>query len=316
MERAILVPLDGSVFGEHALPIAVGIARRTGATLHLVHVHAFDLSALADLPGDQPLDEAIQESERAYLASVVQRVAAIWDGSVITVLRDGIIATALHDYALAQQVDLVVLTSHGRGGIARAWLGNTADTLVRTLPIPVLLVRPLHEAVDLADVPSIQHILVPLDGSPLAEQVLGPALALSAGTLTTLTLLHTVEPLVLSYMTLDYSGTIQRVQQDAEAVAQTYLERVAEQIRRPGLLVITHVEVGPPAPSTLHYAETHNVDLIALATHGRRGLARLALGSIADKVSRSASLPVLIYRPVHQAEHADAKHTDVLEHIA
>jgi nucleotide-binding universal stress UspA family protein len=304
-----MVPLDGSIVGEHALPIAVDIARRAGAALHFVHVHALDLSVLAEFPSGEPLDMAIQEAERAYLASVAARVAANWDGPVTTALCEGTIATALHDYVLEQGIDLVVMTTHGRGGIVRAWLGNIADTLVRTLPVPVLLAHPHNEAPELQRAPAIAHILVPLDGSPLGEQVLEPALALGGEELRAITLLHTVEPIALSYMGLGYGEPIQRAQKDSEEAAYHYLELVAERIRRPGLTVLIRVEIGAPAPSTLYYAGSHDIDMIALATHGRGGIARFALGSIADKVARGTSLPVLLYHPNAQRTPADAHAT-------
>jgi nucleotide-binding universal stress UspA family protein len=297
MYRNILVPLDGSTLGEQALPHALGIARRAGATLHLVHVHTMDLSVLAEFPSDKPLDDAIQKAELAYLDTAVTRIAATWDGAVNMALRDGVIVTALHDYALEHTIDLVVLTSHGRGGIVRAWLGSTADLLVRTLSVPVLIVRPQDKPPNLWLSPNIEHILVPLDGSPLGEQVLGPALDVGGDALRTLTLLHTVEPIAPEYMGLGYGEVMQRVQRETEERSRHYLAQVAARLHGPGLMVHTHVEVGAPASSALYYAEANGVDLIALATHGRGGLARFVIGSIADKVARGAHLPVLLYHP-------------------
>jgi nucleotide-binding universal stress UspA family protein len=314
--RNILVPLDGSALGEQALPVAIDIARRTGSALHLVHIHVLDLSVLADFPADQPLDEAIQESEQAYLRTVAQRIAASYDGPVVFALREGLIADALHDYALEHAVDLVVLTSHGRGGLARAWLGNTADTLVRTLTVPVLLVRAQEEPTNWRRAPKIAHILVPLDGSALSEQALEPALALGGKGLTKITLLHTIVPIALDYMGLGYGEPIQRAQRDSVTAAEQYLERVAQRVSRPGLTVETYVEIGAPAPSTLHYATDHNVDLIALATHGRSGIARFALGSVADKLARSATLPVLLYRPAPKPARVDKQHAGATSEVA
>jgi nucleotide-binding universal stress UspA family protein len=139
MYRSILVPLDGSPFGEHALPLALSIARHTRAPLQLVHVHVplkplvLDAISLVDR-GIEAHDRA---RERAYLEGLAQRLAADHDIRVTTAVLDVPVADALLDYALAARVDLIVMSTHGRGALSRFWLGSVTDQLVRRAPLPL-----------------------------------------------------------------------------------------------------------------------------------------------------------------------------------
>jgi nucleotide-binding universal stress UspA family protein len=217
---------------------------------------------------------------------------------VTTAMLDDPVAGALQTYAAAHDVDLMVMTTHGCGAFSRFWLGSVADTLVRCAPMPILLLRSQETPPDLEQLPEIKHILVPLDGSTLAEAILPPATALGALTNAAFTLLHVIALDVDGYA-MDWpvarteAGALAALRDDAQA----YLDRVAERLGAQSLVVHTAVIGGQPAPAILEYARDHAIDLIALATHGRSGAARLLLGSIADKTLRGATTPVLLYRP-------------------
>ena len=150
MFRNILVPLDGSPFGEHALPIAYALARRAGAQVHLVRVHEPLAAMVPVMAGWAPGAEMEQwtrevaESQSAYVRGVAEQAPA--DVRVTPRLLHGMVLDALEVDAQRIGADLVVMTTHGRGGIARAWLGSVADGLVRRLHVPVLLVRPGMDA--------------------------------------------------------------------------------------------------------------------------------------------------------------------------
>jgi nucleotide-binding universal stress UspA family protein len=117
---------------------------------------------------------------------------AVADIAPSSALLDGPVPDAINRYAAATGADLLVMTTHGRGPLARFWLGSVADALVRQASVPILLVPPKGAAPDLAQTPVIRRVLIPLDGSELAEQVLEPALALGAATQTEYTLLRVV----------------------------------------------------------------------------------------------------------------------------
>jgi nucleotide-binding universal stress UspA family protein len=299
--HSILVPLDGSTFSEHALPVAARIARLAGSPLQLVRVipnnHAEDV--VFGLTGLYPWQEG-----RAYLhrvADLLEIRAGLWPS---VRLLGGPVVDNLCEHAVEQGADLVVMTTHGRGPLSRIWLGSVADELVRRLPMPLLLVRPQGKAPDWAAEP-LKNVLIALDGGPLAEAVLGPAVELGRLTGASFTLLGAVPPPPAAALDMPAYGAgvvdgtaLERVQGEMHA----YLEGVARPLREQGLAVRTRVVAeGRPAAAILAEAEAQPCDLIALATHGRRGLSRLFLGSVADKVVRGAAASVLLCRPLAPA---------------
>ena len=304
MYRQLLVPLDGSPLSEHALPIACHIARRAGATLRLVHVHVpYDTIYVEGMPViDARLHSLGREHERAYLERIRDRLAQGADVPIDCVHLDGAepVASTLARYVAESGSDLVVMTTHGRGGLARFWLGSVADALVRLSPVPILLLRPAADILDSDRSPEFDQILIPLDGSAMAEQILTPALALGRLMQASYILLRVVEPILLHQpgpfvapVGLDADQTAQ-----LQAAAHTYLDTVARRLQAADVQVHTRVLVAPqPARAILDTALQHQKACIAMATHGKVGLTRLLLGSVADKVMRGAEVPVLLYRP-------------------
>jgi nucleotide-binding universal stress UspA family protein len=304
MYRTILVPLDGSPFGEQALPLALGIARRAGAALELIHVFVTPAAVETELrlPVENTFDAKARAEARAYLDGMVQRPAASGVPVRGTYTEAyGSIPEAIGQQAADRNVDLVVLTTHGRGPLSRFWLGSVADELVRQLTVPLLLVRPREGKPDLAGEPVLRHLLVPLDGSPLAEQVLEPAIELGRLMSADYTLLRVVRPVYYLSPELGGFGGVgpdPQLLKDLQTQAESYLAGVAERLRARSLRVQTQVCVEGHVPGTiLQEAEKRGSDLVALATHGQGGLGRLLRGSVADKVIRGGMLPVFVYRP-------------------
>ncbi len=299
--RTILVPLDGSPFGEHALPVAIALARRGSLQLALVHVH----QVIVPAPGpagaalyDPAIDALVREEEAAYLADVSHRIAAVWDGPVTMTLLEAPISDALCRYAEELDTALIVLSTHGRGGIARAWLGSVADRLLRQAPVPTLIVHPGDGAPDLSREPPLGHILIPLDGSSLAEQAIELGTWLGQLTHARYTLLRVVEPVVRGFFVNGVEPSVDvEAQEVAWQQATAYLEGVAARLRDQGLAVVPEVRVGRPANEILECATTCGAHLIAMTTHGRGGVARLLIGSVADKVLRGSTVSLLAYRP-------------------
>ena len=300
MYRSILIPLDGSAFGEYALPFALSLARRAGAQLHLAHVHVASAPILADAN-----DAELRAAERMYVDGLVQRIEAHWNVPITTILLDGPVAQTLDEYAVTTQADLVVMTTHGRGALSRFWLGSVADTLIRRVSMPVLLIRPREQPLDLVHEPVVNRILIPLDGSPLAEHMLTHATKLGRLMGSEYTLLQAIEPLSTAYGTELYAvAADDQVMESLRTRAQAYLDRVAGQLRAEGLRVQTTTVVERAAAAILDNAHAHAVDLIALETHARSGLARWLVGGVADKVVRGATVPVLLHRPQGGGERA------------
>lgn len=301
--RSILVPLDGSEFAEQALPLAAAIAQRTNAILQLALVHhpvpALALAVEAPEIGPQ-LDHEAHEQERAYLDGVVQRLRRSKQIPVTGVVLEGPVVDALEEHIAGTGADFVVSTTHGRGPLGRVWLGSVADQLMRRLRLPLVLIRPSEHASSPGS-DSIRKVLVALDGSPFAEHVLPEAIALGRAFGASYALLFVVEPPgtfadPTGLMVLPGAPEVERLLREQ---AGEYLSRTAGRLRAEGLQVSTHLVEGPLVVSTIQgQADEMGADLIALATHGAGGVERLMTGSVADKVIRGSTRPILVVRPV------------------
>ena len=295
----ILVPLDTSSFAEQALPLAVSVARQTGARLHLVAVRA-----------SLPLGPDMYNCDQ-YLRTIVTRIEAMVPAGVtMAVLTNELaalhylppapdaVAEVLARYADESAIDMVVMTTHGRGSAARAWLGSVADTLVRNSARPILLVRPQDENFGIAADADrgIRHILIPLDGSAAAEQAIPLARRLGQPFGARYTLLHVVTPMTAPLFTGElnaYPG-VYASPLDAQAAAE-YLAPVASGMRAAGLGVSTRVlESGDEVDAIIDYGKRHAADAIAMTTSGVGGIRRLFLGSVVDKVVRQGPIPTLV----------------------
>jgi nucleotide-binding universal stress UspA family protein len=218
--------------------------------------------------------------------------------AVTTSLFRGEPATAILDAANDGSVAMVVMGTHGRGGVDRWGVGSVADHVMRRNPKPTLLVRlPYTPASGPAPVRPVllQRLLVPLDGSPVAESALPLAVELATATGAQLVLLR-VEP----WRTVGSApyGTVAEftsIEDKAAAEATSYLEGVRARLPA-GLAVQTVVLRGRPSTSLVDFALYEHVDLIVMTTHGRGGVRRLVLGSVADHVVR-AGVPAVLVRP-------------------
>lgn len=288
MFGSIVVPLDGSPLAEHALPLAAALARRAGSQVELVRAHvlyALQETHAGRLPYDPAEEAEWRRQEQLYLDGTAGWLRPQAGVAVRTALIDGLVEDALLEHVRACKADLVVMTTHGRGGVGRLLLGSVADRLVREAPVPVLLTRPGEGALQLIPEPSLQRLLVPLDGSPLAEQALAPALELARLLEARCTLLRVVETGPAAEAVLD----------EHRADAETYLRSAAQRLAGSVLPVRTRVVVARHAAEAIA-AEARASDLIVLATHGRGGIRRLLLGSVASKVIHESPVPVLVCR--------------------
>jgi nucleotide-binding universal stress UspA family protein len=298
----IIVPVDGSTFGELAVPRALGIACKSGGEVRLVTV-------ITPLPSSQGSHEDYAlESERldlareragVYLEELQKRV--ILSGCDVPVsghVETGPVIGALEAHARAAGADLLVMTTHGWGPLRRAWLGSVADGLLRRTPCPILAVRPREgEELRLEEV-TFRHVLLTLDGSPESREILPYARGLAQLSGAQITLLRVIPPHfpLSSPFTSHASHEFQGLEQE-EAAAKAALEREADGLRGEGYSVQVSTVSGVHAPDgILDYAERNRVDVVAMATHGRGGVARLILGSVADKVIRGGNTPVLLHR--------------------
>jgi nucleotide-binding universal stress UspA family protein len=283
--RSIMVPVDGSRFAEAAIPYALAVAERAHCKVRFVLVHP------------DPYPPLMIEPARVYLNELTQRFGGRLGGSLSSIILNGPVAPSLVKHAQEIGADLVVMmTTHGLGGLRRAWLGSVADELIRTIEVPVLVTRPREDgSVHSLD---LREILVTLDGSLLAEVALGPAVALAKLWDAEISFVQVVSPeLAPAYSALPYpvrfDEELTRIRTES---AQAYLREVVERVRLTGAKASGVAVVGTSgvAQTLLELAKPERISLITMATHGRGGVPRLVLGSVTNKIVRAAGLPVLV----------------------
>jgi nucleotide-binding universal stress UspA family protein len=330
--RRILIPLDGTPFGESALPLARRLADRAGAELVLAHVYESPVpisEVLGSELADPGVPVALRQRAQEYLDDVVARTARASRGATESAragprvrgsLLDGAPAHAIHTAAQEVEADLVVMASHGRAGLARLLIGSTAESVVHAGGVPVLVVptserrldaEQAHSSTmpDVADAPPppLRHLLIALDGAPESEAILAPALALARLVESAVTLVGVRDPgdarktTLLPTAVLDTARSDERVLADEGAPATDpagYLDQVARRIVADGYRVATHVFEGHPVVDRLLDAtRVLAADWLAMSTHGRGFWSRLVEGSVADAVLERVMMPILLVRP-------------------
>ena len=299
----LLIPLDRSPLAEQAIGHAAAIAHACHASVDVMMVsESGEFPVRDDEPASNGGDLDADERYVRNIASELARTAAI--STTHAVLRGNVVAS-IADRARAIGADLIVMTSHGRTGLSRAWLGSVADGVIRSSRAPVLMLRPLQELTP-PHMPrdSYRRILVPLDGSVEALEILEAAAALAHCNNAHITLLRVVRPVPLitgdASLAVVYpmvlpddvatAGIVAQAKAELAAVAHTLAKQDNLDVEQ-HVIVADHV-----AQAVLDFARVSCADMIAMSTHGR-GASRVLIGSMADKVVRGSGLPVLLYRP-------------------
>jgi nucleotide-binding universal stress UspA family protein len=298
-QQRLLVPLDGSEVAEAALPYAEAIARILGGSLHLLAVVEREQGGIFGLAPEilDQLEHWQLQGMTGYLATTAAKSreggVAVDTETVVGNAADEILAAAERTAA-----SMVVMATHGRGGLQRLFLGSVADKVMRSAHQPTLLISP-HEDVPVRQAIQLRRIAVPLDGSPLAEAALAPAAKLAAAAGARLVLLR-VQPLpVITTMAYAYVPDLGAIEAELEHLAQQYLAEIQGRLPA-GVVADLAVLRGVPTATLAEYLQENAIDLVVMTTHGRGGVRRLALGSTADRLVR-LGLPVLLIRASEDA---------------
>ena len=282
MERSIVVGLDGSAFAERALPFATAIAERSGARLVLVRAAS---------------EETVVEAHDYLRALAAPSRGVGGHGehpAVDTAAREGEPAAVLLEEGRRRGADLLVLATHGRSGLGRWRYGSVADAALRHADRPLLLVPATCDRAWPRD--RAPRLLVTLDGSGFAEEALPPARTMAQHLGAEIVLLRAVGPPDSSPLS-QAAGEPSPGAADGVAAAEAYLAGIAPTLRAAARGVATCAVAGPAAATIAAVARDREADLIVMATHGRGGLARAVLGSVATGALHRADRPLLLVRP-------------------
>ncbi|MCC7370853.1 MAG: universal stress protein [Chloroflexi bacterium] len=305
MRTTILVPLDGSEFAERAVPYAAQLAVTMQAHLILFHV-MHDVPAPVRAWNELDIAARIEHLAGQLRMNGVQTTAQ-------TVVGEHPAARILRA-ADEQKVDILVMSTHGASGLGRWLYGSVADAVLNQARVPVLLVPSTSHHPWPKDRPL--KVMVPLDGSDLSEAALGPARKMAQAIGGQLLLTRVVEPTPDIVDGLDpLSLSFRRPGEADLEMARAYLDDLAAAQQPTEQPVDTLVDEGRPGTVLAALARQEGVDLIVMATHGRTGLARLTMGSVATATVQRAHVPVLLVRPEALSRRAEEVMTDSEERV-
>ena len=308
MYTKMLVPLDGSELAEEVFVYAKELALRLSLEITTLHVakpseHDFVPMHLAYL--QRSCDLMTCKANETLESEGLQQVCTPVRGKCEVAV--GYPAEEILSYAESNEMDIILMATHGRSGIRRWALGSVAEKVLSASKVPVLLVRAGVPDDIVYDKWPNRSILVPLDGSKVAEQVLPHAEALArqrGAELVEVVLLRVCED---PFVTADYPEAAMGVSWDEHLKemkaklnesCSNYLEKVEKQLSEKGLKVRSElVTGGDPADQIISYVKKKPFNLICMSTHGRSGMNRLVNGSVADKVLRGVPNPIFLVRP-------------------
>jgi nucleotide-binding universal stress UspA family protein len=297
MAGYVIVPLDGSKLAEEALPLAVSLAQQMDSRLLLVQV-----VSLVPIPHKPRYMKAMRKfaktlcaNAKSYLSQVKKQLEES-DLPIETAIVKGYPSEAITKLANKEPGSVIVMSTHGRTGLKRWALGSVADKVLHLTRRPLILMHPPPKESTphlLSHLPQIKRIIVPLDGSSLAEEVLPHVKKLARVYQAELLLFRSISTMPSELSTISPETNWDQV---IHSDAQKYLERIVADLRAEGFSARAMIGDVPVADRILAHAASEKTDLIAMTTHARNALGRLILGSVTDRVVRAGDLPVLVTR--------------------
>ena len=288
---SILVPTDFSETSRAAFPLALQIGEALGAPIVLAHaVPSLAYLVGAAAPKFAEYQQAVEEQARVELQNLLQEEPLAGHSISTEVINDTPVAPALLDRAIDLRAGLIVVANHGRRGPKRLVLGSVTEELMRTSRIPVLTTG--------REARVWQHgefILVPVDFTEGSDDVVRAAARLAPRLGLGLHLVHMVEPPIAPILAEGFPDAASFPTEKLEATAREKLEQLAVELGVAANAKLT-VQVGGAADGILTLSEGHDTGLIAIGSHGRRGLGRAVLGSVAETVTRNSRRPVLVVK--------------------
>ena len=320
----ILVPLDGSTFSEAILGPVIQVAEAVDAEVHpltvveepgirntwletlaMVDESTGEFGVVPTPPLPHPSESGVetesreQALERAlhtageYLAQIAGRFSSGRAKPKAIAGEDPV--GAILAFSMEQEVDLIAMSTHGRSGLGRWVYGSTANKLLHSTSIPLLLIRPRDDEAP-SEAKPIDTLVVPLDGSEMAESALVYGEDLARKMALNISLIRVVSTPALSYPGTEAYAYDPQMFTDLENAAANYLKQKQTELEQKGFKVECNVRGGYPADYIIDFAEESEGSLIVMSTHGRSGIGRWLMGSVADRVLRASYRPILLIR--------------------
>ena len=294
----VLIPLDGSKLAEHALAYVPALRP-------LGEVHFEFVTALDGKPGGHSKQDKDSEKEANLLQTYLLEIA----GEIQTHLGVEVETKVLHGNPVQTILeeeenfgaDFLVISTHGASGISRWRFGSVTDKVIRAATCSTMVIGPRaaeREEWLIGEIsPAFKNIMLPLDGSPLAEQALPEAQRFAEVYGAQLHLIRTVSVTALG---VDAASASTYWTETSEAIIQeatNYLQEIASRLP-PTINTSIEVQIGAPSDRLTEYVSQNAIDLVIMTTHGRTGITRTALGSVTDRLL-GGEAPVLVVR--HQS---------------
>ena len=315
----VLTPIDGSARALRAVPWAAKLAG-SGGTILLLRVipakpaYAESLLALAGVGEGEDGVQRIRDAWQAVTNADLEEAAQTLAGSNVTVerlLAEGEPDEAIVETAARRGVDLIAMASHGRGAIGRAIFGSVADRVARASPSPVLILRTPED--DAGGEAVVSRLVVPLDGSAIAEQALPVAARLARQLSVPVHVVRAIDPAATIPVAPGIFGAApgisaevtEQIWGEAEAQAKTTVRDAVQSLLADGVEATGATLNGSPFFAISE--ATQPGDLLVLTSHGRGGVRRWLLGSVAEKLVREAPAPVLLVPAPERAERTEGQ---------
>lgn len=296
MYEKILVPLDGSEVAQIALPYAEKLAKSLGSQLILIYVSESDEDRYHHMHQFylQQMSETIKREAESFQDR--QSTGTIRVDSVILV---GDPAEEIVEYASKQDIGLIVMSTHGRSGIKRWAMGSVADKVLRATRQPIALIRAKGARPDMLGERNIlSKILVALDGSKESASIIPYIAELASKIRAEVILLQVIAPDYHIYAAggPEYGVYAEQQIESMKKFARDYLEEILVKLKQKEIAAKAEIILGTAAETIINFADQANVGLVAMTTHGRSGVSRWAIGSVAERVLRVGNTPLLLVR--------------------
>jgi nucleotide-binding universal stress UspA family protein len=307
----VLAPVDGSTRALHAVPWAAKLAGPDGTVvlLRVVPPQPDYAESLFSLVGAEERVREIQNAWTRTAKADMDEAEALLSGSGVTVeqmVAEGEPDEEIVAAAARRGVQMIAMASHGRGAVGRAIFGSVADRVARTAPVPVLILRPPDE--DVVPSVAVSRIVVPLDGSEIAARALPVASELAEHLAAPVHVIRAVDAALSLPMASGVFGAgpvvdanvTDQIWEEAEAEARSTVTAAVSQLQSEGVDASGGIVIGSPFFAISEAIEPG--DLLTLTSHGRGGVRRWLLGSVAEKLVREAKAPVMLVPAVERSE--------------